>query len=101
MQGDPHPPVYWVMLKLWMMVAGESEVAIRLLTVFFGIIFVAPHLCSRAQTFFVKRRRRGWECRLSLCGVEFIFNLEQPRRADVYSGGNVWVSGDGVFGEWS
>lgn len=41
MQGDPHPPVYWVMLKLWMMIAGESEVAIRLLTVFFGIIFVA------------------------------------------------------------
>jgi len=41
MQGDPHPPVYWVMLKLWMMVAGESEEAIRLLTVFFGIIFVA------------------------------------------------------------
>ncbi|MBI4631922.1 MAG: glycosyltransferase family 39 protein [Chloroflexi bacterium] len=41
MQGDPHPPVYWVMLKLWMMIASESEVAIRLLTVFFGIIFVA------------------------------------------------------------
>jgi len=41
MQGDPHPPVYWVMLKLWMMIAGESEVAIRSLTVFFGIIFIA------------------------------------------------------------
>ncbi|MBI5349016.1 MAG: glycosyltransferase family 39 protein [Chloroflexi bacterium] len=41
MQGDPHPPVYWVMLKLWMMIAGESEMAIRLLTVFFGIIFIA------------------------------------------------------------
>jgi cellulose synthase/poly-beta-1,6-N-acetylglucosamine synthase-like glycosyltransferase/uncharacterized membrane protein len=35
--SDPHPPLYYLTLRGWMTVAGRSEVAIRSLSVLFGI----------------------------------------------------------------
>lgn len=40
-RGDPHPPVYWLTLKVWMIFSGDSEVAMRLLSALSGLVFVA------------------------------------------------------------
>lgn len=37
---DVHPPLYYILLHLWMRIFGESIVAIRLLSVLFGVITV-------------------------------------------------------------
>jgi hypothetical protein len=41
LHGDPHPPVYWMLLKGWTVFAGTSEFSMRLLSVFAGLTFVA------------------------------------------------------------
>jgi hypothetical protein len=41
LRGDPHPPVYWVALKVWQSLAGDSELALRWLSAAAGVIFVA------------------------------------------------------------
>ena len=35
--ADPHPPLYYLFLKLWMTVFGRSEIAVRSLSLLFGI----------------------------------------------------------------
>jgi len=40
-RGDPHPPVYWLTLKFWMMLGGSSEFSMRLPSVFLGTLYVA------------------------------------------------------------
>ena len=37
---DVHPPLYYALLHGWMRIAGHDEIAIRLLSVFFGLIAV-------------------------------------------------------------
>ncbi len=39
--SDPHPPLYFLILHYWMLVAGRSELALRYPTVFMGILVVA------------------------------------------------------------
>jgi mannosyltransferase len=41
LRGDPHPPVYWVTLKLWLAATGDSELALRLFTALTGIVCLA------------------------------------------------------------
>jgi len=41
LRGDPHPPVYWVALKVWQSLAGDSELALRWLSAVAGVVFVA------------------------------------------------------------
>lgn len=41
LRGDPHPPVYWVSLKAWLALVGESELALRWLSAAAGIVGVA------------------------------------------------------------
>lgn len=38
---DPHPMLYYAMLKSWLMLMGESDVALRLLSALSGIVVVA------------------------------------------------------------
>src|SRR5262249_47188302 len=39
---DPHPPLYYLLLALWMPVAGVSDFAVRLPSALFGTLTVAP-----------------------------------------------------------
>lgn len=41
LRRDPHPPVYWLLLRLWQLLAGSSEVALRWPSAMSGTIFVA------------------------------------------------------------
>lgn len=38
--GDFHPPLYYLMLKLWTNIFGYSEIALRLPSVIFGILLI-------------------------------------------------------------
>jgi mannosyltransferase len=38
--GDVHPPLYYFLLHYWMMFFGTSEVAVRLLSVLFGVLAI-------------------------------------------------------------
>jgi mannosyltransferase len=38
---EPHPPLYYTMLHYWMAAAGQSEVAVRFVSVFFNLLTVA------------------------------------------------------------
>ena len=38
--SDPHPPLYFLILHYWMLVAGRSELALRYPTVFMGVVIV-------------------------------------------------------------
>lgn len=38
--SDFHPPLYHVLLKLWIMLAGYSEIAVRIPSVIFGVLTV-------------------------------------------------------------
>ncbi len=40
-RGDPHPPVYWVSLRAWILLGGDSEVSMRLFTALTGLTAVA------------------------------------------------------------
>jgi hypothetical protein len=40
-RGDVHPPLYFVMLDLWVMLAGESVYAVRLLSTFLALLGLA------------------------------------------------------------
>src|SRR5512143_593762 len=37
---DPHLPLYHLMLHFWMLLAGQSELAVRFVTVFAGVLTV-------------------------------------------------------------
>ena len=39
--GDAHPPLYYVLMKAWMGIAGASEAAMRLPSACFGVVSVA------------------------------------------------------------
>lgn len=41
LRRDPHPPVYWLLLRLWQLLAGSSEVALRWPSAMAGTVFVA------------------------------------------------------------
>jgi 4-amino-4-deoxy-L-arabinose transferase-like glycosyltransferase len=38
---EPHPPLYYTTLHLWMAAAGQSELSVRFVSVFFGLLTVA------------------------------------------------------------
>src|SRR5471030_1173670 len=40
MPGDFHPPLYYLLLRLWTLFFGSSEVALRSLSVLFGVATV-------------------------------------------------------------
>lgn len=39
--GDFHPPLYYLLLKAWMQIFGNSEIAARSLSVLFGVLTIA------------------------------------------------------------
>ena len=38
---DPHLPLYHLLLHFWMLLAGQSELAVRFITIFAGVLTVA------------------------------------------------------------
>jgi hypothetical protein len=52
---DPHLPLYHIILHYWMLVAGQSELAVRFPTVFAGILIVALTV-ALSNTVFPNRR---------------------------------------------
>jgi uncharacterized membrane protein len=51
LRGDPHPPVYYGLLKIWLALLGENEVGLRLFSALTGVLFVAL-LYRLARTMF-------------------------------------------------
>ena len=52
--SDPHPPLYFLILHYWMLVAGRSELALRFPTVFMGVVAVAL-VYALSKTIFPRR----------------------------------------------
>ena len=40
-QGDPHPPLHYLLLNVWVRMAGDSELALRYLSAVAGALFLA------------------------------------------------------------
>lgn len=53
---DLHPPLYFALLRAWAAVAGDSELALRLLSTFFGLLSVAAVF----RLALALDRARGW-----------------------------------------
>ncbi len=55
--ADIQPPLYYYLLHLWMVIAGEGEFALRFLSLFFGVLTIplvavtARHLTNRVAAF--------------------------------------------------
>jgi hypothetical protein len=50
LQGDPHPPAYYALLKPWLAAVGVNEVGLRLFSTLSGVVFVAGLMrLARAQ----------------------------------------------------
>ena len=47
--GDVHPPLYFWLLHTWLRLAGETEFAVRLLSVVIGMLTVAARLRRRFE----------------------------------------------------
>src|SRR5204862_5730567 len=39
-----HPPLFYVLLKVWILIGGEGDMWLRLLPVFFSVVAVAPFM---------------------------------------------------------
>src|SRR4051812_33174976 len=48
-RGDVHPPLYYLLLHFWMKLFGETEIAVRMLSVIFSVltVFVVYHLALK------------------------------------------------------
>jgi mannosyltransferase len=53
-----HPPLYYVLLRLWLVLVGQSEFALRFASVFAGVLAVA--LVLRAGRTWMDRRIARW-----------------------------------------
>ncbi|MCL4459131.1 MAG: glycosyltransferase family 39 protein [Chloroflexi bacterium] len=54
LSGEPHPPLYYFALHFWMELAGNSEFAVRFLSVFFDVLAV-PLLYSLGRALLGER----------------------------------------------
>lgn len=51
LRQESSPPLYYLLLRGWIALAGESEAAIRLLSVLFGTLFVPAMMWAGAELF--------------------------------------------------
>lgn len=54
---EPNPPLYWLVLRAWMALAGQSEFSVRFLSVLFSTAMI-PLLVQFGRRLF--SRRTGW-----------------------------------------
>jgi len=74
--GDIHPPLYYLLLKLWRTGFGESEAALRALSVAFSALTIPfAYLIGRSFS-----RRTGWLAALLLAGMPFAVYYAQEAR---------------------
>lgn len=62
--GEPHPPLHFLFLKLWMRLAGDSELAIRWPSVLAGVVTVA--LAWPLARLFARRMSPAWTASLAM-----------------------------------
>lgn len=86
LRGDPHPPVYWVTLKGWLALAGDSELALRFVSAAAGIIFVAL-VYRLGRSLFSARAARLAMLWAALSPL-FIWNSQDAR---MYMLGGAWM----------
>lgn len=80
--GDFHPPLYYLLLKVWISVFGNSEVEVRLLSVFFGLLSVAILYLIATKLF---NRRTGQISGALLATSPLFFYYSQEARMYVMS----------------
>jgi 4-amino-4-deoxy-L-arabinose transferase-like glycosyltransferase len=75
-----HPPTYYLLLSLWMPLAGTSEFAIRFVSVWFGVLFVV---------LFYRFARHHFDTRLTLVATTlsaaFPFLVDYSQEARMYT----------------
>lgn len=74
---DVHPPLYFLALHYWMVLAGDSEFAVRLLSVIFGCLSVAA-IYQIGKTLF--DRETGLLCALFLAVTRMQVEFSQEAR---------------------
>ncbi|MCA1553959.1 MAG: glycosyltransferase family 39 protein, partial [Chloroflexi bacterium] len=72
-----HPPLYYMLLSLWMSAAGASEFVLRFFSVFFGVLFVA--LFYRFLRHHFDERLARWTTVLSV-PLPFLVDYSQEAR---------------------
>ena len=55
---DQHPPLYYLLLHTWVRIFGESELALRLLSAYLGILIIP--VCYRLSRSLAGPRVAGW-----------------------------------------
>ncbi|RXK46965.1 glycosyltransferase [Halorientalis pallida] len=78
--ADPHPPLYYLFLKLWMVLFGRSEVAVRSLSLLFGIGSVGAVYLLAGELY---DRRTGLIAAL-LTGIS-TFQIQYSQTARMYT----------------
>lgn len=93
---DVHPPLYFWVLHVWVRLAGTSEFAIRLLSVFFGVL---SSLVIYSITWQLTRRRVAATVVMLLIIVS-PFHIEWSQDARMYTLATMFA-GIFVYAQWS
>ncbi len=72
---DIHPPLYYALLQVWMVFAGKSEIAVRLLSVAIGTATI-PLLYAMARRIFGTRAALLAACALALAPFHIYYSQE-------------------------
>lgn len=79
-QPFEHPPFYYLLLSLWIMLAGKSEFALRFFSLFWGLLF--PPLLYRFTRRFLDSQVAFWATVIALFSP---FALAYSREARMYT----------------
>lgn len=83
---DVHPPLYYLLLDMWTRLAGESEVALRIISAWAGLVALAGTHALGQRLF---GQGAGWAA-LVLLGTSAFF-LYYTREARMYALASAWV----------
>lgn len=82
--GEPYPPLHFLFLKIWMQLAGESELAVRWPSVLASLVTVA--LIYRFTAYLAETARPDEIVLLNLPDPAFTYYYHAPMPADVPPG---------------
>jgi 4-amino-4-deoxy-L-arabinose transferase-like glycosyltransferase len=75
--GDPSPPLYYLLLRMWIMMAGTGEGALRLPSAIYGTLFVVTVLWTGCE--FFNRRVGLWSAAFSAVAPIHIYYSQEAR----------------------
>ncbi|MBI2845912.1 MAG: glycosyltransferase family 39 protein [Chloroflexi bacterium] len=72
-----HPPLYFYLLHFWMGIAGDSEFAVRMLSVLTSLLLVA--MLYRIGTSLFSAKVGGWSMALGIISPFLVFHAQETR----------------------